>query len=117
MGLLDSIGNLGGLGQITKTLDAGQWIKQGINSVLPKNMAVVGDIAGAVFDVNTGKCSRRRAARYGRDEGPAAGDEVAAQQPGQQGSREPAGSSASANPNARPVAAAGTLEADPTWVP
>jgi len=54
MGMLDSIGNLGGLGQITKMLDAGNWVKQAVNSVLPKNMAVVGDAAGALFDLKTG---------------------------------------------------------------
>ncbi len=54
MGMLDSLGNLGGLGQITKMLDAGNWIKQGVNSVLPKNMHVVGDAAGALFDLKTG---------------------------------------------------------------
>jgi hypothetical protein len=52
--MLDSLGNLGGLGQITKMLDAGNWIKQGVNSVLPKNMHVVGDAAGALFDLKTG---------------------------------------------------------------
>lgn len=54
MGMLDSLGNLGGLGQITKMLDAGNWIKQGVNSVLPKNMHVVGDAAGALFNLKTG---------------------------------------------------------------
>ena len=54
MGILDSVGNLGGLGQITKMLDAGNWVKQAVNSVLPKNMAVVGDAAGAIFDLKTG---------------------------------------------------------------
>ena len=54
MGMLDSLGNLGGLGQITKMLDAGNWIKQGVNSVLPKNMHIVGDAAGALFDLKTG---------------------------------------------------------------
>jgi hypothetical protein len=35
-------------------LDAGNWVKQAVNSVLPKNMAVVGDAAGAIFDLKTG---------------------------------------------------------------
>ena len=35
-------------------LDAGNWMKQGVNSVLPKNMHVVGDAAGALFDLKTG---------------------------------------------------------------
>jgi hypothetical protein len=52
--MLDGLGNLGGLGQITKMLDAGNWVKQAVNSVLPKNMAVVGDAAGALFDLKTG---------------------------------------------------------------
>ncbi|HXU00384.1 MAG TPA: hypothetical protein VN903_05300, partial [Polyangia bacterium] len=54
MGMFDSLGNLGGLGQITKMLDPGNWIKQGLNSVLPQNMHVLGDTAGALFDLQTG---------------------------------------------------------------
>ncbi len=46
--------DLGGLGSITKMFDPGNLVKQAVNSVLPKNMAVVGDVAGAIFDLNTG---------------------------------------------------------------
>ena len=46
--------DLGGLTSITKMFDAGNLVKQAVNSVLPKNMAVVGDAAGAIFDLKTG---------------------------------------------------------------
>ena len=46
--------DLGGLTSITKIFDAGNLVKQAVNSVLPKNMAVVGDAAGAIFDLKTG---------------------------------------------------------------
>ena len=52
--MLDSLGNLGGLGQITKMLDAGQLVKDVVNGVLPKDMGVVGDAAGALLDFKTG---------------------------------------------------------------
>jgi hypothetical protein len=34
--------------------DPGNLVKQAVNSFLPKDMAVVGDVAGAIFDLNTG---------------------------------------------------------------
>lgn len=46
--------DLGGITSITKIFDAGNLVKQAVNSVLPKNMAVVGDAAGAIFDLKTG---------------------------------------------------------------
>ena len=39
--------DLGGLGSITKVLDLGNLVNRRSNSVLPKDMAVVGDVAGA----------------------------------------------------------------------
>ena len=54
MGIMDSIGNLGGLGQITKVFDPGHIVKEVVDGVLPKNMHVVGDIAGAIVDIKTG---------------------------------------------------------------
>jgi hypothetical protein len=46
--------SLGSLGSITKMFDPGNLVKQAVNSFLPKDMAVVGDVAGAIFDLNTG---------------------------------------------------------------
>jgi hypothetical protein len=48
------LGSLGQIGQITKMFDPGNLVKQVVNGVLPKNMAVVGDAAGAIVDLKTG---------------------------------------------------------------
>jgi hypothetical protein len=52
MGLFDSIGT--GLGSITKALDVGGVARSVIDGVLPKDMAFVGDLAGALVDFKTG---------------------------------------------------------------
>src|SRR3954466_11226072 len=77
--------DLGSLGSITKMLDPGSLVKQAVNSVLPKNMAVVGDVAGAMFDINTG--NPLGAAQLGMDamkDLPQATKSLQQQQPGQQ---------------------------------
>src|SRR3954467_2819615 len=51
MSLLSGLGNLGGIG---KLLDPGALVKDVVNGVLPKNMGVVGDLAGAFVDFNMG---------------------------------------------------------------
>ena len=48
------IPGLGSLGPIGKLLDPGALVKDVVNGVLPKNMAVVGDLAGAVVDFKMG---------------------------------------------------------------
>ena len=89
--------DLGPLSSLTKALDPGHYIKEAVNSVLPKNMAVVGDVAGALFDVNTGNLVG--AAQLGMD---AMKDlPQATKQQGQQGATNN-GASASANPNLEP---------------
>jgi hypothetical protein len=92
--------DLGPLTSITKALDPGQYIKQGLNSILPKNMAVVGDLAGAVFDLKTGNLVG--AAQLGMDamkDLPQATKSL--QQQGAQGAANN-GAAASANPNLEP---------------
>src|SRR4051812_46586291 len=51
MSLLSGLGNLGGIG---KLLDPGALMKDVVNGVLPKNMGVVGDLAGALVDFKMG---------------------------------------------------------------
>src|SRR3954447_4219668 len=51
MSLLSGLGNLGGIG---KLLDPGALVKDVVNGVLPKNMGVVGDLAGAFVDFKMG---------------------------------------------------------------
>src|SRR5262245_13628001 len=50
MGILGSIG----LGSVEKMLDVGGLVKNVVDGVLPKNLASVGDLAGAVVDFKTG---------------------------------------------------------------
>jgi len=54
MGMLDGLGNLGGLGSITKMLDVGNIVKGVVDKVLPENLHFVGDIAGAFVDFKSG---------------------------------------------------------------
>src|SRR5580765_97473 len=51
MNILGGLGNLGGIG---KLLDPGALGKDVVNGVLPKNMGVVGDLAGAFVDFKMG---------------------------------------------------------------
>jgi hypothetical protein len=54
MGMLDSLGNLGGLGSITKMFDVGNIVKGVVDKVLPENLHFVGDVAGAFVDFKSG---------------------------------------------------------------
>lgn len=51
MSLIPGLGNLGPIG---KLLDPGAIVKDVVNGVLPKNMGVVGDLAGAFVDFKMG---------------------------------------------------------------
>lgn len=51
MSFLGGLGNIGGIG---KLLDPGALVKDVVNGFLPKDMKVVGDVAGAVVDFKTG---------------------------------------------------------------
>src|SRR6187551_3403207 len=48
---IPGLSSLGGLG---KLLDPGALVKDVVNGFLPKDMKVVGDVAGAVVDLKTG---------------------------------------------------------------
>jgi len=50
MGFLDSIG----LGSVAKALDVGGAVKSVVDGILPKQLASVGDLAGAIVDFKTG---------------------------------------------------------------
>ena len=54
MGLLDSIGNLGGLGQITKALDPGQWSNRESTASCRRTWPSSATSPARVVDVNTG---------------------------------------------------------------
>jgi hypothetical protein len=83
--------DLGSIGSLTKMFDPGSLVKQVVNSVLPKDMAVVGDVAGAAFDLNTGNVLG--AAQLGMDamkDLPQATKSLQQQQPQQRPGQNPA---------------------------
>ena len=98
--------DFGGLTSLTKMFDPGNLVKQAVNSVLPKDMAVVGDVAGAIFDLNTG--NPLGAAQLGMDamkDLPQATKSLQQQQPGQQaGAGTMRGTPMPANPTLEPSA-------------